>query len=341
MRVSRLLMAMVVVATAFLRPAFADKKEASRHFKLGVRLYEEQKFSEALVEFERAYELAPNPLVLYNIAATHRELSRYDESIQFYERFLEEGKGSAKKTLLEKASQELEELRARVGSIVVEADVEGAIVELDGREVGTTPLPRALVLAPGEHSLELRAPDARVVTKKVRVTAGDETRVTITFPAVVQTPPPPPEPDPVRIEDRLVKKAAPVRHRGGSFALGASMGTNALLISDTGAPMVGVAVRAGSRITVGVDAVLLAFAVIPSVRLRLTGGGTQVHAVVAVPVSITDGGETDVFVAGAGGLGVRLWASPKLAIRGEAMVSVAGGGHGVTVPVTLGAEVWF
>jgi hypothetical protein len=334
-------MAMLAVLALSARPAFADKKEASRHFKLGVKLYEEQKYSEALVEFERAHELAPNPLVLYNIAATYRELSRYDESIQFYDRFLTEGKDVAKKALLQKATQELEELRARVGSIVVEADVDGATVTVDDRMVGTTPLPRPLVLPPGEHTITVNAPDARVMTKTVRVTAGDETRVTLTFPVVTNQPiPDPVVPDPVRIEDRVIKKAAPVR-RGGSVGLGASMATNVMAVGETGAPMVGLSVGVGNRITVGVDAVIVAFAVVPSVRIRLTGGGTQVHAILAAPISITDGGETDVFVAGAGGLGARFWASPKLAIRGEAMVSVAGGGHGVTVPVSIGAEVWF
>src|SRR5690606_34023403 len=65
-----------------------EQKEADRHFKSGVALFKEAKFTEALAEFERAYEIAPHPTVLYNIAGCHRELSRYGEAVRFYKRFL-------------------------------------------------------------------------------------------------------------------------------------------------------------------------------------------------------------------------------------------------------------
>ncbi len=44
----------------------------------------EAKYTEALAEFERAYEIAPHPLVLYNIASCHREMSHYGEAVKFY-----------------------------------------------------------------------------------------------------------------------------------------------------------------------------------------------------------------------------------------------------------------
>ena len=92
------LVAIVVCSAALAAPARADdsrttKREADRHFKSGVALADEGKYAEALAEFERAYEIAPHPLVLYNIAGCHRELSQYAEAVKFYRRFLEEGKG--------------------------------------------------------------------------------------------------------------------------------------------------------------------------------------------------------------------------------------------------------
>jgi hypothetical protein len=339
---SALLVVGLLVAPAAVRTAAADaKKEASRHFKLGVDLYGEGKFSEALVEFQRAYELRPHPSVLYNIAATYRELSYYSESIEFFERFLGEGKGVAKKDLIKKAQAELDELRARVGSIVVEAPG-GVTLLLDGKEVGAAPLPRPLVVAPGDHPLEARAEDGRVVKKTVRVTAGDETRVALELPALPPPEPTPPPPDPSPpadpIGDALVRKAVP---RTRSIGVSAAMMTNVLAIDKTGAPALGLSFRIGSRIKIGADVLLIAFAVVPSVRVRLLGARTSIDLVVAVPVSITDNGETDVFVAGAGGLGLRAFVSDGMALRADALVSAATGGHGVTVPVTVGAELWF
>src|SRR5258708_39787307 len=70
-----------------------EQKDADHHFKNGVALFGEQKFAEALAEFERAYEIVPNPIVLYNIASCHRELSHYAEAVKYYNRFLAETEG--------------------------------------------------------------------------------------------------------------------------------------------------------------------------------------------------------------------------------------------------------
>jgi hypothetical protein len=41
-----------------------EQKEADRHFKSGVGFFTDQKYAEALAEFERAYEIAPATIVL-------------------------------------------------------------------------------------------------------------------------------------------------------------------------------------------------------------------------------------------------------------------------------------
>ena len=59
----------IAVLTSLAAPAAADdsgatKREADRHFKTGVKLFEETKYSEALAEFEQAYALASHPLLV-------------------------------------------------------------------------------------------------------------------------------------------------------------------------------------------------------------------------------------------------------------------------------------
>src|SRR5215475_6944670 len=77
------------------KPAPKTRKqlEADRHFQSGVKLYRQSKYAEALAEFERAYEIAPHPLLLYNIAGCHRQLSHYAEAMTYYGRFLVDGAG--------------------------------------------------------------------------------------------------------------------------------------------------------------------------------------------------------------------------------------------------------
>src|SRR5690242_18477106 len=146
MRKPLLLAALLLAAHA--TPARADKpattddqKEADRHFKSGVALFKELKYAEALAEFERAYEIAPHPLVLYNIAACHRELSHYGEAVKFYERFLSEGEGKVPAGRLKEAKSELDGVLARIARVTVTIrGGEGAKVILDGNELGTMPI---------------------------------------------------------------------------------------------------------------------------------------------------------------------------------------------------------
>ena len=80
-------------AAAKPEPKTPEQKEADRHFKSGVALFKEAKYAEALAEFERAYEIAPHPLVLYNIAGCHRELSHYSEAVDVLQAVPRRGQG--------------------------------------------------------------------------------------------------------------------------------------------------------------------------------------------------------------------------------------------------------
>jgi hypothetical protein len=329
-----------------------DKTEASRHFKLGVALYAEEKFDEALYEFQRAYELSPHPSVLYNIAATHRELSHYGDAIQYYERFLSEGKGVAKTDLLNRAKFELQELRGRIGSVVVDVAPAGVAVTVDGREVGTTPLDGPVIVGPGRHTFTLRAPSGQVETRTVTIAAGDTATVALAMTTTTETDPGtgtgtgtgtttgPGTGTGIGTGGTVITDGMDGGDGGGGMpgmlGVSASFGTNVLEIPDAGAPMVGAHVRLGSRVLAGADLVINAWAVVPSLRIHLGGARTAVHAIAALPINLV--GER--FVAGAAGLGLRVWATDSLAVRLEALASFAGSGHGFSLPLFMGVELW-
>src|SRR5262245_35194985 len=126
------------------------KREADRHFKTGVRLFDEGKYSEALAEFEQAYALESHPLVLYNLAAAHRALSQYAQAVDFYRRFLDEGKGVVRPRQLARGERELAEVLRLIARIEVTTAPEGAVVSVDGRVVGPSPLEQPLILGPGD-----------------------------------------------------------------------------------------------------------------------------------------------------------------------------------------------
>jgi len=65
-----------------LRPVAGAQagEEASTRFKRGLQLFDEGDYALALVEFERAYQLAPNYRALYNIGLVNVQLGRYAEA---------------------------------------------------------------------------------------------------------------------------------------------------------------------------------------------------------------------------------------------------------------------
>jgi hypothetical protein len=314
-------------------PKTADQKEAERHFQSGVALFQEAKYAEALAEFERAYEIAPQPLVLYNIAGCHRELSHYSDAVTFYRRFLTDGKGKAKPARLAAAQAELDGILARIArvTVTVTPGVDGVTLILDGTPLDNPAMP--LILPPGEHRLSARAAGRSEGERSVRLASGDEIAVEL-----VLAERPTPVDQPPAVERPAAVPGAPARRR---FALGAGFGTNLLRAGDSGAPSLGLGVAIGSRLELGVDAVLVAYAVIPSVRVRVAGDALSLHVVGAVPIAITDGPMTSTFAAGGLGLGLRFRATPGLAFRLESYASFAGKTHGTTVPTFLGGELWF
>jgi hypothetical protein len=66
---------------------------------------------------------------------------------------------------------------AFTGSVYVDSRPRGAKVFIDGKQVGTTPL-RMPELAIGEHVVRLELKDHHTWTSAVRITSGEEQRVT-------------------------------------------------------------------------------------------------------------------------------------------------------------------
>lgn len=320
----------VIVATS--ASAYAgDQKEADRHFKSGVAFFNEAKYTEALAEFERAYEIAPHPLVLYNIASCHRELSQYGDAVKFYRQFLSEGKAAkVAASKLKTAQADLDALLARVATVKVTVTPADAQLTVDG-----APGSPEMLLAPGEHKVVAKAPGHKDEEKTVRVASGDLVEVSLTLaetPKMVITAEQP------HIDAAIIPPTRTFVPAPKRFALGAAFGTNLLAVADTGAPALGLSMAATSRVEVGVEAVLVAFAVMPSVRVRLAGDAFSVHATAAMPVAFA---MSETFVAGAVGVGLRYRATPALAFRLESLASFASKNHGTTLPTFVGGELWF
>lgn len=110
MTLPRFLFALIVVAIA-ARGAHADDaatRAAKRHFERGEKLYALTRFSEALDEYQKAFDAKPIPDFLFNIGQCYRNLGDYDSAIFSYRKYLTAAPDAANRAQVEQLIAELE-----------------------------------------------------------------------------------------------------------------------------------------------------------------------------------------------------------------------------------------
>ncbi|MBC7173231.1 MAG: TonB-dependent receptor plug domain-containing protein, partial [Polyangiaceae bacterium] len=65
------------------------RTDARVHFTSGMELIASGRLDAGIAELEVAYEILPHPHVLFNIARAYGEAGRYEEALQYFERYLE------------------------------------------------------------------------------------------------------------------------------------------------------------------------------------------------------------------------------------------------------------
>ena len=103
-------LAAIVLSAIVLSSATAsadDSVEAKTHFNRGVKLYNLGHFQEAIPEFEKAYDLDPAPILLFNIAQSHRQNGNKERALFFYRRYLEQEPNADKRADVEQRMKEL------------------------------------------------------------------------------------------------------------------------------------------------------------------------------------------------------------------------------------------
>lgn len=64
---------------------------AQEHFEKGAEWYTQGEYSKAIVEFLKGYNLAPNPMFLYNISLSYAKMDNIEEALKAAERAEREG----------------------------------------------------------------------------------------------------------------------------------------------------------------------------------------------------------------------------------------------------------
>lgn len=167
----------VRAADAAAEPDAKLKAEARAHLKRGAELIDAEDLQGALVQFEAAYRLVPNPTILHNFGIVYQGLGRKAAALEAFQRFLDEAARPPAQTR-EHAEKAVSTLRAEVAELRVQSDVDGATIFVDARKVGETPQRRPIYLDPGPHHLSVEKPGLGTVhAARLQASAGQQLTV--------------------------------------------------------------------------------------------------------------------------------------------------------------------
>jgi len=172
------MMAAATIVDVTSSPAFAGdppaaRADAKKHFQRAVVLYEEQDFRAALAEFQRAYEIAPNYKVLYDIAQAHYQLQAYSKAIDTFERYLKAGDREIARARRVEVEETLSKLRTRVATLSVSVNVTTADIAVDNEIVGSQTSAVSLKLNAGQHRVAVTAKGHLPVTRSLNLVGED------------------------------------------------------------------------------------------------------------------------------------------------------------------------
>jgi hypothetical protein len=153
----------------------SDKEQAKEHFYKAKSLVEEGALKKAIAEFKASYDLNPLPMVLFNIAACHDKLTEYANAMNYYKKFLIEGK-TASEEMKTEAKTRIDELKKYLGLVKLTANESGADVIVDGEIVGQTPM-GVFFLETGSHEVKLQKNGFFDAKKTFKIISGETVEI--------------------------------------------------------------------------------------------------------------------------------------------------------------------
>ncbi len=191
--------------TSVTAPASESATEARTHFGRGVTFYDEADYSAALVEFSRAYAIAPTWQVLFNIGQSYFQIHDYARALVTLKRFVDEGQDRIPPE--RRALVDAERTGSRQSRRPREHRVQrrrGATIRVDDVVVGVAvPLSEPVLVSVGVRKISATVAGREPVEQEASVPVGETVDVRLDFsgpPAAQAAPTAAPAPAPMRVE---------------------------------------------------------------------------------------------------------------------------------------------
>jgi len=215
-------------------PARLHAEDAQDFYEQALVAFEELRYEEAAVLFQKAYDIKPTWKLLFNIGQSLAAAKDYGRALIAFERYLAEGGDDVTDTRMAEVDQELGRLRKLVGYVKITAPA-GSRIVIDGVHRGTAPFASEIPLSIGvEHTVVMGDGDGdltRAITVRVGVTSEvrfEEEDRKEPADAMEKGTAPLPEPAPVQAEPNMVARGPAPLRVGGWVLVGVA---GALLVS--------------------------------------------------------------------------------------------------------------
>ena len=154
-------------------------EQGRKHFKRGVDYYRDGDLDGAFLEFKRAYSIAPNYRLLYNLGRVSSELRQYVEARRYVQRYLNEGGNEIDAARRLEAEALLSKLASRIATLKVSCNLDGADILIDDLPIGRSPLPGAVEVAAGSRRISAAIKGGPSVERVVEVVGGEKVTVVL------------------------------------------------------------------------------------------------------------------------------------------------------------------
>ncbi len=206
---------LLVATTAPQLARAGAKEEARKHYDRAVELVDDGQLAEAIIEFQRSYDLTKHFSVLYNIGQVYVSLAKPVEAIAAYEGYLVGGGKNISAARRAEVENELVRQKARLATLVLRILPDGATVRVDGNEIGKASLAQPLSVGIGEHVVTATAEGHEPAMVKLTVASEDRRTVEL---ALTPIPEKKAEPLPVAVPAAATVVSLPVTPVAPSLA---------------------------------------------------------------------------------------------------------------------------
>lgn len=148
--------------------------EAKAEYIAARILFDNGDHANAIIKFERAYELSREPRLLWNVALCQRELKRYTRMLATIEKLRKDAGPQLSARDRKDAEDLVNAIQAYVTRVTVKVNEPGAAVFIDGVQAGVSPLDKPVLVDVGPRKIRVTKPGFKEATVDRDIVGGGE-----------------------------------------------------------------------------------------------------------------------------------------------------------------------